>query len=154
MAEGLFSKDEKSLLIARIARGKSCLRWRAAEEEPVVDKLMSLLDSTQQQFDLSSFRKEVKRRRDIRRSLPYYRLRRTLMCSQCGMCLPDATEYHPFVACELVEARHGDTTAARSDLQKVIEDARSDDPWIKGRIDLFLANQHKLSESSEGSRET
>lgn len=63
MAEGqLFTKAEKSLLIARIARGRSCLRWRAAEEEPIVDKLMSLLESTQQQFDLPSFRKEVEDR--------------------------------------------------------------------------------------------
>lgn len=40
-----FSPKEKSLLIARLARGKSAFPKRAAEEEPVVEKLMLLLDS-------------------------------------------------------------------------------------------------------------
>jgi hypothetical protein len=41
-----FTADEKSLLIARLARGKSCLKWRAEEEEAVIDKLRALLDQT------------------------------------------------------------------------------------------------------------
>lgn len=43
-----FSTEEKLLLIARLARGKSKLDRRAAEEEPVVDKLMELLDALDQ----------------------------------------------------------------------------------------------------------
>jgi hypothetical protein len=43
-----FTTYEKSLLIARLARGKSVIEWRAAEEEPVVDKLMRVLDALTQ----------------------------------------------------------------------------------------------------------
>lgn len=45
--EGRFTADEKSLLIARLARGKSAIKSRAEEEEPLVDKLMALLDSVE-----------------------------------------------------------------------------------------------------------
>ena len=38
------TKTEKSLIIARLARGKSKLPWRAAEEAVAIDKLMVLLD--------------------------------------------------------------------------------------------------------------
>jgi hypothetical protein len=40
-----FSPDEKLLIIARLARGKSKLPWRQAEEAAAIDKLMGFLDA-------------------------------------------------------------------------------------------------------------
>ena len=42
--EAFFTSEDKMLLIARLARGKSKLDWRAAQESDAIDKLMALLD--------------------------------------------------------------------------------------------------------------
>jgi hypothetical protein len=58
-------------------------------------------------------------------------------CSQCGMANV-GKEYHPYTLCLLVKARGGDTTAARQEFAQVIQVARSNDSWLRRRVDEFL----------------
>jgi hypothetical protein len=58
-------------------------------------------------------------------------------CAECGMA-DVGNEYHPYVLCLLVKARGGDTTAARKDLVSVIDVARSEDSWLRSRVDALL----------------
>jgi hypothetical protein len=63
-------------------------------------------------------------------------------CVECGM-VNVGGEYHPAVLCRLVQVRGGDTAKARSDLAAVLDAGRSDDRWLSGRVDTFLANVAK-----------
>jgi|GEM_PF-4999959 len=58
-------------------------------------------------------------------------------CSQCGMANV-GKEYHPYTLCLLVKARGGDTTAARQELASVLQAGRSNDSWLRPRVDEFL----------------
>jgi hypothetical protein len=58
-------------------------------------------------------------------------------CSQCGMACV-GKEYHPYMLCLLVKALGGDTTAARQELALMLQAGRSNDSWLRPRVDEFL----------------